>query len=159
MGLDMYLHKRTHVDLEKKNKRTQLAEIFDDEKLKEIPEYYINIQYMEEVGYWRKANHIHHWFVQNVQNGVDDCDHYVVSRKKLEELRQICMNVLENREDAAAFLPTSSGFFFGDVKYNDYYFDQIERTIDIVSVILISDTLDNDCVLGRSCEYVYHASW
>ena len=27
----------------------------------------------EEVGYWRKANAIHGWFVRNVQNGKDDC--------------------------------------------------------------------------------------
>ena len=29
---------------------------------------------MEMVGYWRKQNAIHNWFVENVQDGIDDCD-------------------------------------------------------------------------------------
>lgn len=49
----------------------------------------------EPVGYWRKTNHIHNWFVQNVQNGEDDCDTYIVSREKLIELRDACQQVLD----------------------------------------------------------------
>lgn len=43
---------------------------------------------------WRKANQIHNWFVQNVQNGVDDCSAYEVSKEQLEQLLEICTNVL-----------------------------------------------------------------
>lgn len=43
---------------------------------------------------WRKANQIHNWFVGNVQNGVDDCDANEVSKEQLEELLEICTNVL-----------------------------------------------------------------
>ena len=50
---------------------------------------------VEEVGYWRKANHIHNWFVQNVQNGADDCDyHEEVTKETLEELLDVCRKVL-----------------------------------------------------------------
>lgn len=28
----------------------------------------------KEIGYWRKANHIHKWFVDCVQDGEDDCE-------------------------------------------------------------------------------------
>ena len=48
----------------------------------------------QQVGYWRKANHIHNWFVQNVQNGVDDCGIYEVKKYQLEELLRICNEVL-----------------------------------------------------------------
>ena len=44
----------------------------------------------EEVGYWRKANQIHNWFVENVQDGEDDCGSYEVSKWQLEELLDIC---------------------------------------------------------------------
>lgn len=48
-----------------------------------------------EIGYWRKANHIHKWFVENVQNGVDDCGFYAVSKDKLLELHKLCKEILE----------------------------------------------------------------
>lgn len=47
----------------------------------------------KEVAYWRKANQIHKWFVDNIQNGVDDCDNYQVSKENLEELLNICKQV------------------------------------------------------------------
>lgn len=46
------------------------------------------------VGYWRKANAVHAWFVKNVQGGVDDCGQYPVRRQKLEELSELCQRVL-----------------------------------------------------------------
>lgn len=47
----------------------------------------------EEVMYWRKANHIHGWFVDNVQNGQDDCNSYYVDWDRLRELRDACYKV------------------------------------------------------------------
>ena len=49
----------------------------------------------DEVGYWRKANEIHDWFVNNIQDGVDDCDyHREVTKEDLEKLRDTCKKVL-----------------------------------------------------------------
>lgn len=49
----------------------------------------------EEVGYWRKANHIHNWFVENIQDGIDDCHyHREVTKEDLEELFDVCHEVL-----------------------------------------------------------------
>lgn len=53
----------------------------------------------EEVGYWRKANQIHNWFVDKVQDGEDDCDyHHEVTKEILEELLDTCETVLESCE-------------------------------------------------------------
>lgn len=52
------------------------------------------IQIKAEIGYWRKANQIHKWFVDNVQDGEDDCREYWVPREGLIELRAICEEVL-----------------------------------------------------------------
>jgi len=49
----------------------------------------------EEVMYWRKANHIHGWFVDNVQDGEDDCKEYYVSDDKLRELLSVCNKVIK----------------------------------------------------------------
>jgi len=46
------------------------------------------------VAYWRKANQIHTWFVNEVQGGKDECEPHPVSRDKLLELRNICAHVL-----------------------------------------------------------------
>jgi hypothetical protein len=45
--------------------------------------------------YWRKANAIHKWFVDNCQNGVDEGVSEPVSREKLLELREICERVIK----------------------------------------------------------------
>lgn len=45
------------------------------------------------VGYWRKANQIHNWFVENVQYGNDDCGIYEVTKDQLEELLDLCYTV------------------------------------------------------------------
>lgn len=44
---------------------------------------------------WRKANAIHRWFVENVQNGEDNCGEYAVSKSALEKLREICQTILD----------------------------------------------------------------
>jgi hypothetical protein len=66
MGLDMYLSK----------KRRGTKEV-------------------EEIAYWRKANHIHQWFVENIQGGEDDCREYRVSRGQLQTLLETVNTVLQ----------------------------------------------------------------
>lgn len=50
----------------------------------------------EPVGYWRKANHIHNWFVENVQDGIDECQPTEVTAKQLEDLLDTCKRVKES---------------------------------------------------------------
>lgn len=47
-----------------------------------------------KVGYWRKANAVHDWFVRKVQDGEDDCGYYEVTKDMLEELLSDCQYVL-----------------------------------------------------------------
>ena len=54
---------------------------------------------MDQVAYWRKANAIHEWFVNHVQDGEDDCDyHDEVTKEILEELLDTCEEVLNASE-------------------------------------------------------------
>ena len=58
-----------------------------------------NLSYEEwkcnELAYWRKANAIHKWFVDKVQDGNDDCGEYKVSKEQLQDLLNTCTEVLE----------------------------------------------------------------
>lgn len=49
----------------------------------------------QECHYWRKANAIHNFFVENVQDGEDDCGTYYVSKLVIEDLAERCDLVLQ----------------------------------------------------------------
>lgn len=104
-----------------------------------------------QVAYWRKANHIHAWFVKHVQDGVDNCEEYYVSRDQLQLLLDTCKLVLMQKEEAPNLLPTQEGFFFGSTEYNEYYFSDIQDTIDQLESILKDVPID--------WELRYHSSW
>ena len=46
------------------------------------------------VASWSKANQIHNWFVENLQNGIDDCSYYFITEGDLLDLKEICKKVL-----------------------------------------------------------------
>lgn len=156
MGLDMYLtgkrYMSTVFDKEDGEKQEAIQKLFpelagrggrwgDSSPVKEV---------QIEAGYWRKANHIHDWFVQNVQNGEDECRPHYVAREQLQELKDVCEQVLADRSKAAELLPTASGFFFGSTDYDEGYFQDIEATIQII----------NDCLaLPNSWDFEYRSSW
>ena len=88
-----------------------MARILPAEPIREILRQYYTTQYYawdtehkypyqmlyEPVAYWRKANQIHNWFVENVQNGEDDCRcHDEVTEDKLLTLLNICLDVKRN---------------------------------------------------------------
>jgi hypothetical protein len=57
------------------------------------------ITYIElSTAYRRKANAIHKRFVDNVQDGEDDCKDYYVSKEKLYKLVETCREVLKSIE-------------------------------------------------------------
>lgn len=48
-----------------------------------------------ELAYWRKANQIHKWFVDNVQHGEDNCEDYKLKKSDLKKLYNICNKLLD----------------------------------------------------------------
>jgi hypothetical protein len=99
MGLDMYLVKKTYVKnhrFTKPEERYQVTVTKGGEPADVNPERITAIT--EEVAYWRKANHIHKWFVDNVQDGADDCKEYYVTREELQELLSRCEKVIAASE-------------------------------------------------------------
>jgi hypothetical protein len=167
MGLDMYLNRYPKVESVKEfnklksidaetneelcNKAKEINENFDEERHFEKSEIYTTGWIGKEVGYWRKANHIHNWFVENVQDGVDECLTYRVPKEKLEELLNVAerSNSLSN---AKKFLPTRGGFFFGSIEYDEGYYQDNISTIKIITKILEETDWDKE-------EIYYRSSW
>ena len=122
---------------------------FDWDKNKEYPWYRI----FEEVGYWRKANQIHNWFVENIQDGIDDCQyHREVAKEDLEELLYTCYEVLCNPDLAELKFPTQCGFLFGSTDYDEWYIKNVKSTVDIITKILETTDFNKQMI-------VYISSW
>ena len=100
--------------------------------------------------YWRKANAIHGWFVDNVQNGEDNCSRYYVSRDNMSELVTLCKKVIKTGD--ASELPPQAGFFFGSTAIGDDYFDDLKNTVKQLTAVLNDKRFE-------SCEFYYQASW
>jgi hypothetical protein len=142
MGLDMYLHAKKYVE-----KVNWSALQLNDELSYNSPEaiypkwndivetaemqdvatdiYGVNVEVT--CAYWRKANQIHKWFVDNCQNGQDDCDSYYVSHDQIKELLTLCRQALFFKDPTK--LPPQAGFFFGSYDIDEYYWSDIKNTI------------------------------
>ena len=100
--------------------------------------------------YWRKANQIHAWFVDNVQGGEDNCGEYYVSREKLEELLTTCQQALFKKDPS--LLKPREGFFFGSYDIDEWYWNDIKDTIKQLKRVL---------ELGEKSKlsFYYSSSW
>lgn len=72
MGLDMFLY------------GVEYHSEYDDEEDND-KSYYV----MTKEIYWRKANQIHRWFVENVQHNIDNCAMYYVSKNELVWIERV----------------------------------------------------------------------
>lgn len=132
MGLDMYLKaKKFYYDEAEGNAIIKLA-MPDNHPFKNLRSADVCI----EIGYWRKANEIHNWFVNNVQDGEDNCREYYVDPKHIEELLATVREVLDNPKLAENMLPTQGGFFFGSTEYDEYYFSELRHTEEMLANVL-----------------------
>ncbi len=181
MGLDMYLSKKTYVKQWSHDKPSETFHVTVKKGTKKFdpikPE---RVSYVtESVGYWRKFNALHNWFVQNCQSGEDNCQESYVSREQLEELvitlhevqniletapkkkvqvengwsngekSFVEIEVIEDSEKLDDLFPTSSGFFFGGTEYDEYYQQQVSETIEMIT----------DLLKEEGGDYYYQASW
>ena len=169
MGLDQYLEIRKNEYRSKyhQDEESDLALEYPKDITDFIPnltDLRISRQTNYEVGYWRKANHIHNWFMQNCarrdeqNNPIDDCRPIEITVDKLEKLLDTCKKVLADHSLASSLLPTQSGFFFGSTKYDEYYFSEIERTIEIIEPVI--NFIKHKLEIGSYIwEVYYQASW
>ena len=153
MGLDQYLYAKQYTSdstyFNKAGIFTMLKETLGDDArhlVKDSPSISIEMK----IGQWRKSNQIHQYFVDNCQNGEDDCRQSYVSRDKIVELLDLCKQVLADHSKADELLPSQEGFFFGSTEYGEWYFQDLEDTVSI---------LENCLTMGDDWEFYYQSSW
>lgn len=159
MGLDMDLTAKVYVGAKYravKQNYIEMNDVYEDDKdfadfkeCKLYPTHNIS-EIIYDIGYWRKVNWIHKWFVDNVQGGNDDCGNYEVSSELLDKLYSTCETILKkfdgikNDKDKLKLidyindkLPPQDGFFFGMTELKDdddldYYRESLYDTMKFI---------------------------
>lgn len=168
MGLDMYLKAEKYVSGwqhnpdEEINEYERLISMFgmEDFVSESSPSSFVQFT----VGYWRKANQIHAWFVRECQGGRDECQPTDVGIEKLVELQKACefalgvrekvgVNVGAARRTAIEVLPPTSGFFFGGEDVDEWYWQALESTVTIVNKCIALDKAPG------YWSFIYQSSW
>ena len=103
----------------------------------------------EEIGYLRKANMIHYWIEKRIlsQNPeikeLCSLGHYGLGYNDLKALYMDIDFVLKNPKMAKKILPTRPGFFFGNLGYNEIYFETLREAKNQLKRILEENTNDD----------------
>ena len=144
MGLDMYLYAADDEYIE-----AVKSDVASDYETHHVNDYYDKHGSIDHV-YWRKANAIHHFFCEYGEC-IDSQTYYIVTRDQIEKLCDKCSEVLVDHDKADYKLPTQSGFFFGSLEYDEYYFSKIVYTLENLAVFLER--------YKDKTKFLYYASW
>ena len=144
MGLDMYLKAEKYVSgydhngAEARMKYEQvLASVgFDGFRCEGSPSATISFT----VAYWRKANQIHNWFVENHMDGNQDGNDPELSRKDLIVLRDLCNRLLTE-------LQTEPGQVFNG---KTYFPDGRVEVSHVVGRVIVNRALAEELLPTRS---------
>ena len=198
MGLDMYLYAEKYiqqVDYKKvggdmvRRPRSEFNEIMLNAGMTHLPTTdFAGASVTKCVGYWRKANAIHGWFVR-LDGREDTCQRINVTIEQLTQLRDDCLNALANRDQATEPITSTislnaegedvakailnewenqimrtgtqvldddplaptEGFFFGNSERDEWYYQSLEETVELINAI---KACDSDLY-----SYYYQASW
>ena len=129
-----------------------------------IDHAYNHFTYVFPIITWRKANAIHKFFVDEVQEGNDNCQRHWVSRDTLQELLDRITTILDIKTPVARemkaeeLLPTDiEGCFFGSEEYDDWYFENLEDTKKVLDKLFAYEETAED---GHHFDnFYYQSSW
>jgi hypothetical protein len=109
------------------------------------------------VAYWRKANAIHGWFVDNCQDGVDECQpSKPIQIEQLAGLVSRCERVLADHDLALELLPPRPGFFFGDTEVDSWYLEYLTYTVEHLGSVVKAVQRARPRL---STTFIYQSSW
>ena len=154
MGLDMYIERI--YGLENLSDITHFNGITNVISGSDIDEVHSEDYETSQIAYWRKANQIHAFFEDQLANGeLENCSYYEIPLDTLKLLLKRCnlvKSLMDDRECGESeaiyklseedleyiqeLLPTREGFFFGDTSYDEYYYDDIDSTIEQITPII-----------------------
>ena len=149
MGLDMFLYAKKHEFTYEKIKNGDTFEkIVDALDANKFAGDALSVTM--QVAYWRKANAIHNWFVGDEE---DNCEPIRVQREHLIRLRDTCKELLIDKDPKKAeeLLPPVSGFFFGSIDIDEWYWENVKETATMLDNILTE--------VPEDWYFEYQASW
>lgn len=152
MGLDMYLTAKKYLSEYSAGDEKEIAEQIGNLP---YPLFKAGMRVKEisfEAMYWRKANAIHKWFVDKCQDGVDECQETYVDLIRLQELVDTCKIVLKKPKMADELLPPAAGFFFGSTDVDEWYLDDLSKTVETLERILGTEGVEKFA-------FYYQSSW
>ena len=144
MGLDMYIF-----EYKKGYGPADAQKVFEDDAIGWNERGAKVAIFCKEVVYWRKANSIHRWFVENVQNNVDDCEEHLLTKDNIIQLLALVKKAISTKD--MKILPPQSGFFFGNTEDFIWWFNDMNDTKEYLTKLL--DMWDENNT------YYYHSSW
>tara|TARA_Y100000004_G_C8807518_1_gene366136 strand:- start:121 stop:672 length:552 start_codon:yes stop_codon:yes gene_type:complete len=183
MGLDMYLEgsfstpsyvRPTDADYEARQEGKEIV-VKRSQELEDalnaigfqaapIDHAYNHMTYVFPIITWRKANAIHKFFVDEVQDGNDNCERHYVPRETLHELLDRITTILDIKTPVARemkaeeLLPTDiEGCFFGTKDYDDWYYKDLEDTKKTLEKVF---EYEENAESGKCFDsFYYQSSW
>ena len=161
MGLDMYLYRREYVSGHSFNAASELSTFHalvyavGIQPTEHAPHIHIEVC----VAYWRMANAIHGYIIQNHAGGVDECQNIYLTLQDLKTLRDKCESVLLAPATAVEYaakengLMPTAGFFFGSYDIDEWYMEDMKNTVNQLDSIIESTPEDS------WTDFIYRASW
>jgi hypothetical protein len=151
MGLDMYIYEQQYVsktswNTEEENRKYDAIAAalgITDGATGEMS--FPSVTVRVKVGYFRKFNALHRWIVENVADGVDECQSIPLHPDTLKECLSTLEEVQADPDKEADLLPPGYGFFFGEDRI---YRDDLDRAVELFRRLVESEN-----------DIIYEASW
>lgn len=155
MGLDMYIKRcaKTEHTVEELEEIDNEPDIWKPECAPFLPlrkyEFLTNCySIFHEAAYWRKFNALHGWFVDNVQDGVDECQMTELCEADLLLLLADITAAIDTQDPD--IVPPVGGFFFGTTEVDQYYWEQMNEAKDTITELLEKTNWDKERLFYRS---------
>lgn len=111
---------------------------------KEYNEYSKQVEELnprKEVAYFRKVNFLIEYFEYG-----ENCSYKEITKEQVIELLERCNQVLDDNSLASELLPTTSGFFFGNTNYDEYYIDKVQNVKETFERLLEETNWDDEII-------------
>lgn len=102
----------------------------------------------------RKVNCIQGYFEEKYK--IDNLETISISKEDIQYLCEKSKYILENKENldfAKKHLPITRGFFFGNYGYNEWYFEDVEETYQVLKEMLEIINKHKNIIIEYWCWY------
>ena len=99
-------------------------------------ELYIEKIARKELAYFRKVNFLIPFFENYYSSKINNLEDFEITKSSILELKDRCEQVLNDRTLAKDLLPTHGGFFFGNINYDEYYYDDVVDVLENCNALL-----------------------